>query len=172
MLPEKYEPTDKIVALILGEIEATPQLERQLEKIDRAWSLLHNGFSRLRCAQLLKEKYGIENSQAYKLLRDAELVYGNVAESTLKGKKAVYAENFKRLAKQAEKKGDLKTAGNLLAKAARVEGAFDRDVSVMIDPADWTVPVEIEFSSDPEVFRKSQQPEAEDTEYEEVDDAE
>lgn len=173
MVPSRIEKEkdyiDKLMAVLLGEATATEQQKKQLAKIDKAWSLLHSGYPRTLCATMLRQEFYVENSQAYKLLRDAELLYGNVVESSLKGKKAVYASNFQRLAREAEMAGDLKTAVNALAKAARIEGAFDKDVTILMNPEDWMAPAEFTFTSDPAVFLRSQQG-TQDIDHEEVKD--
>jgi hypothetical protein len=172
MLPAKYERQDhidRIIAVILGDAEPTEQITQQLEKIDLAWSMLQSGYSRLMVVRMLQKKISVQSSQAYKIVRDAMLVYGDVSAATQKGIKAVHAENFKRLARKAESLGDLAVAGALFAKAAKVEGAFEADVTVMANPEEWMAPPLIQFTTDPAVFIASQR--TEDVSYEEVKDA-
>jgi hypothetical protein len=166
MYPKVKDYNDKLIACIIGEDVATPAMIDQIEKIDFAWSMLHSGRSRHVVAQALENKKGLSKSQAYKIIRDSINLYGDINVVSLKGSKALHAENFKRIGRKAEESGDLRSAIAAYAKAAKIESAFETQQAQVQDPNAWLPAPVIEFTSNPEVFIASQKiPE---TDFEEV----
>lgn len=166
MVPKVKDHTDKLIACIIGDEEATPSMLDAIEKIDLAWSMLHSGRSRHVVAKALENQKGLSKSQAYKIIRDAINLYGDVNLSSLKGSKALHAENFKRIGRKAEEAGDLKAAIAAYSKAAKIEAAFETQQTQVQDPNAWLPAPNVEFTSDPKVFIDSQKIPA--TDFEEV----
>lgn len=158
---------DKLTACYIGELDATPAMLEQIEKIDIAWSLLHSGNSRYNVVRILCKRTGLQKTQAYKVLKDTVRLFGDVEMTTKKASKAIHAENFKRIGKKAEKKGDLKAAIAAFRHAARIEGAFDPEIMMLMDANAWLPAPVINYTTDPQVFINSQKV-GEDTAFEEV----
>jgi hypothetical protein len=156
MFPKVKDHIDKIIACIIGDAIATPAMEEQIEKIDKAWSMLHSARPRHVVAKVLQKQYNLGKSQAYAIMRDAENLYGQINTVTGKGTRSLWAENFKRLATKAEQAGDLKSALASFKIAAKIEGALETEQTQVQDPNAWLPAPNVEFTSNSQVFIDSQ----------------
>lgn len=163
----KRDYFDSLRACFLGHLEPTPEMAKTMENILEAWNLVRNGYPKFTAVEFLMKDKGLQRSQAYKLIQDAYQLFGNLEETNKVAMKLVYIENFKRMAKLAEESGDYYTAGILLDKAAKIEGAFEQSSEMLVNPDDYKAPPVITFTSDKAVYIRSQKA-GEDTDFEEV----
>ncbi len=151
---DRLDYYDKLIACIVGDRTPSPEQEAQIEKLDFAWSLLRTYPDKHTVRKILESKYDIKFGQAYKIIRDAIRIYGNVGQELQEGTKSLYASKFLAIAQRAEEEGKLTEAISALSKAAKIEGAFDRASTEQEE--DWSPPRDIEFTTDPAVFIESQ----------------
>jgi hypothetical protein len=167
MTPAKRDYFDSLRACFLGHLDPSPEMAKTLENVLDAWNLMRNGYPKFTAVEFLMKDKGLQRSQAYKLIQDAFQLFGNLEETSKVATKLLYIENFKRLAKLSEDGGDYYTAGILLDKAAKIEGAFEQSSEMLVNPEDYKAPPVIHFTSDKAVYIRSQRG-AEDAQFEEV----
>lgn len=165
---------DKLISCLVGGSMPSAAQAKRIELLEAAYNFMKSGYTMSLVAKRLQEEHGVKaNSTAYKIIRDAEDIFGELFTYSTDGKKHIYAENFKRLALKAEAKGDVATAGKLLEKAAKIEGAFDTLDAVEQGNDSWLKSTDLfEMSTDKNVLIEQQTKgeetgEIEDVEYEE-----
>ncbi|MFV9552079.1 hypothetical protein [Algibacter sp. PT7-4] len=104
-----------------------PLTEKQTELKDRwlaAFTLRQNFHSREQAANVLMEKYEISRAQAYRDLKNAERLFGNVMKADRDGSLAILLEYSHKFLLMAVKAKDLKAIGKaleLMGKYAEVD---------------------------------------------------
>lgn len=104
-----------------------PLTAKQTELKDRwlaAFTLRQNFHSREQAANVLIEKYGISRAQAYRDLKNAERLFGNVMKADRDGSLAILLEYSHKYLLMAVKAKDLKAIGKaleLMGKYAEVD---------------------------------------------------
>ncbi len=104
-----------------------PLTEKQTELKNRwlaAFALRQNWHSREQAANVLMEKYDISRAQAYRDLKNAERLFGNVMKADRDGSLAILLEYSHKYLLMAVKAKDLKAIGkalDLMGKYAEVD---------------------------------------------------
>lgn len=104
-----------------------PLTQKQTELKDRwlaAFTLRQNFHSREQAANVLMEKYDISRAQAYRDLKNAERLFGNVMKADRDGSLAILLEYSHKFLLMAVKAKDLKAIGKaleLMGKYAEVD---------------------------------------------------
>jgi hypothetical protein len=114
------------------EVQLTDHLMEKMNRIKRLCSLLVQHTDDTECLEMYMDLTGVEQAQAYRDLRDAQFIQGNLLEVDRKFERLRLYNKQKRLGERAERDGDLKTASNAFKEAAKVMG-FDR---AEVDPVD------------------------------------
>lgn len=113
-----------------------PLTPKQTEIKDRwlaAFALRQNFHSREQAANVLMEKFGVKRAQAYRDLKNAERLFGNVMKADRDGSLAILLEYSHKFLLMAVKAKDLKSMGKaleLMGKYAQV----DKDTDVNFNP--------------------------------------
>lgn len=126
---------DKIYAYYVdsSKNKLTPKQDEIRERWIAAFTLRLQFHSREQAAGVLKDKYGIERAQAYRDLKHAERLFGNVLKVDRDGTLAILYEYSHKYFQMAIKAKDLKAMGkalDLMGKYAEV----NKDNSVMFNP--------------------------------------
>lgn len=124
---------ERIVDFMLGEeVKLTDHLREKMNRIKRLCSLLVQHMDDAECLELYMELTGVEQAQAYRDLRDAQFIQGNILEIDRKFERLRLYNKQKKLAEKSENQGDYKNAVNAIKEAAKIMG-FDR---AEMDPVD------------------------------------
>jgi|GEM_PF-3924103 len=138
-------------------------------------SLRNEGYSNPRIVQLIEEEYDVSTQMAYRIIKEANRVYGEIAFTDKQAEKAVYANKLDEIARiatdialektkiegeeeeifVAEKKEQhlfLCLAKDCIKEAAAIKGVNDKDNQTNI----LNMPI-INITSDPEAARKQQE---------------
>ena len=113
-----------------------PLTEKQEEKKDRwlaAFTLRQNFHSREQAANVLMEKYDISRAQAYRDLRSAERLFGNVMKADRDGALAILYEYSHKYLLMAVKAKDLKAMGKALELMGKY-AEIDKDQGINFNP--------------------------------------
>jgi hypothetical protein len=161
---------DKYHSYMLGEGDLKPDEIEMLGRYKRAHALMSTGFSKGQVKTILANEFELSDPQVYAIVRESIKVYGDLDEVDKKGERLLAIENFKLLAQLARKEGNINAAIRAEENVTKLQGLFDADAGGM-DPHLFMIPVPMEFSSDPAVLQEQQRRgfEAEDTDFEEVD---
>ena len=114
-----------------------PLTEKQAQLKDRwlaAFTLRQNFHSREQASNVLIEKYDISRAQAYRDLKNAERLFGNVMKADRDGALAILLEYSHKYLQMAIKAKDLKAIGkalDLMGKYSEV----DKDNSINFNPS-------------------------------------
>lgn len=147
---------DNLIAVFLGDKEPTPSEQMALERIEFAWSVLHQGYPNHTAARMVMQRFSLGKSQAYLIIQEAVQLFGNITETSRQGSRAIYIDWLKRLARNLELQRKFFEAGLLLAKAAKLEGVDKAETTPGQNPEEWKVPAQVVFTSDPQVFIRNQ----------------
>ena len=113
-----------------------PLTEKQTELKDRwlaAFTLRQNFHSREQAANVLMEKYEISRAQAYRDLRNAERLFGNVMKADRDGSLAILSEYSHKYLLMAVKAKDLKAIGKALELMGKY-AEIDKEHSINFNP--------------------------------------
>lgn len=126
---------DKIYAYYVdsSKFNLSPKQHEIRERWLSAFTLRLQFHSREQAAGVLKDKYGIERAQAYRDLKNAERLFGNVLKVDREGTLAILYEYSHKYFQMAIKAKDLKAMGkalDLMGKYADV----DNDTSINFNP--------------------------------------
>lgn len=96
-----------------------------LSKLDSVNQLLTTGYSISNCVKKIELDLNIGQAQAYKLIRDTHDLYGDIRQSTKKGKQYILEEMYMRGADKALEMNDLHAYAHFLDSISRINGLFD-----------------------------------------------
>jgi hypothetical protein len=171
-MPEKNAPDklDRYRSHLLEDAKLNSREQEMLSKYRKANSLLCNGYSRHQVTRFLMRDYGLSEPQAYQVVRDSILLYGDVADADKKGMKHLMYENFMRAARKSLGAGDYRAHVKALEQAAKVHGLFQEEAH----PFDLEAFMRLKplvFSTDPKVLKLQQSADsnAEETDYEPIE---
>lgn len=163
----KPDKIDKYRQHLIDGADLKPDELEMLAKYRKAHSLLCLGFGRNQVLATLEKEYDLSQPQLYAIIRESIQLYGSIEEVDKKGERTISHENYKLLANLARKQGDIGAAIRAQENADKLLGLFESDKTVL-DPKAFLIPMPMEFSTDPAVFRAQQQ-QTLDIEFEEVD---
>lgn len=157
---------DKIRAHYLEGKKLSEKQEMKRKQYEQANTFRVQGYSVEQCVQLLQEMGAVGSvAEAYRVIRTAEELFGDVTKSNRDGLRHILSENFMRVYRKAWKENNLKEANRALENISEING-LRKDEG---NPIDWNrifIPIPV-FTSDPEVLR---QQEAIDISHVEVED--
>lgn len=113
-----------------------PLTPKQEEKKDRwlaAFTLRQNFHSREQAANVMMEKYDISRAQAYRDLRNAERLFGNVMKADRDGSLAIMLEYSHKFLLMAVKAKDLKAVGKALELMGKY-AEIDKEQGINFNP--------------------------------------
>jgi len=113
-----------------------PLTDKQNELKDRwlaAFALRQNFHSREQAANVLMEKYELSRAQAYRDLKNAERLFGNVMKAEREGSLAILLEYSHRFLLMAVKAKDLKAIGKALELMGKYS-EIDKDTTINFNP--------------------------------------
>jgi len=108
---------------IFGEtaIELTPKELEVKQRLSETFSLLCNYHSPEQAKPIIREKYGISESQFYRDVRDAKRLYGDVTESSKAADRYIYSELAMKTFQLAAKEKDVKGMNMALANLIKIK---------------------------------------------------
>ena len=108
---------------IFGEtaIELTPKELEVKQRLSETFSLLCNYHSPEQAKPIIREKYGISESQFYRDVRDAKRLYGDVTESSKADDRYIYSELAMKTFQLAAKEKDVKGMNMALANLIKIK---------------------------------------------------
>ena len=160
MLQKQGDKLDKYRSHLIKGTKISDKAKESLERMTFVNSLLCEGYSRNKIANLIQNRYEISQRQAYTLVTDTIQLFGDVTKSSKEGKRYLMGENFLRLAKKAEAEGKLDIAQACLDKFAKLFGLYET-TDVNIDLTAWLRPTNIIFTDNPQALTQE-------TEYENI----
>ncbi|WP_340074533.1 hypothetical protein [Leptobacterium sp. I13] len=113
-----------------------PLTKKQTELKERwlaAFALRQNFHSREQASNVLMEKYDISRAQAYRDLKDAERLFGNIMKADRDGSLAILYEYSHKYLLMAVKAKDLKAIGKALELMGRYS-EIDRETAINFNP--------------------------------------
>lgn len=168
----KGDKLDKYRDHLLEDRPLKPDELEMLARYRKAHALSCLGFSRNQVISTLEKEFDLSTSQFYNLVKDATRLFGSIEEVDKKGRRVISIERYELLGNLARKDGNILAAIRAQENVDRLLGLFEADDQGM-DPRAFLVPVDMVFSTNPEVFKEQQKLDAsggiEDTDYEEVE---
>lgn len=107
--------------------ELSPTLEAVRERLQHVMQLRLNYWSKQKIVTYLKEHYGIEQAQAYADIRNSELLYGEINETSRKAKQAILYDFSFQFLQRARERGDLKAEAKALELLSKFGGLDEED---------------------------------------------
>jgi hypothetical protein len=147
-----------------------------LSRYRKAVAMLGHGWSRQTVvADLMADQQDpLAESQAYQVVRDAMKLYGSLEEVDREGMRFVSYENYKALAQECRRNGDMHGAIRAQENADKLYDLFNPAVATQ-DPNAFLKPVAVLFTTDTDVLLAAQKglasenEQTEDAEYEEAE---
>ncbi|WP_266364147.1 hypothetical protein [Tellurirhabdus rosea] len=121
---------------MLDGTELTPTQQATFEKMNIARGWLKDGYADTDVIQLLKNDPStkLQDRRAREVLAMTYQVFAELRQSRDKhGIKMLYAEMFREAAQQALEAGDYMSFSALLDKAAKIDGAYDKEAEADIE---------------------------------------
>jgi hypothetical protein len=113
-----------------------PLTENQNALKDRwlaAFTLRQNFHSREQCVNVIMEKFDISRAQAYRDIKNAERLFGNVMKAEREGSLAILLEYSHKYLQMAIKAKDLKSIGKALELMGKYS-EIDKDTAINFNP--------------------------------------
>jgi hypothetical protein len=168
-------PVEQYQEIILGIRIPTEKQEQQMKRYDAIHDMLISGKTKFFIMKVLQRHDRmtgldpLKKAQCYKLISDAEQIYGVITNSDNRAaKKEIAIENMKRIANLAIKVENHNAAVRAWEQIIKMEDYYKEDL-LPIDPDEWSKPVDVIFTSDPKVLRKEQGQDITDADYEVID---
>lgn len=120
---------DKIRAYYADPVkfELSATLEAVRERLQHVMQLRLNYWSKQKIVTYLKDHYGIEQAQAYIDIRNSELLYGEINETSRKAKQSVLYEFSFQFLQRARERADLKAEAKALELLSKFGGLDEED---------------------------------------------
>lgn len=120
---------DKIRAYYADPIkyELTATLEAVRKRLQDVMQLRLNYWSKQKIVTYLKDHYDIEQAQAYADIRNSELLYGEINETSRKAKMSVLYEFSFQFLQRARERADLKAEAKALELLSKFGGLDEED---------------------------------------------
>jgi hypothetical protein len=112
---------------LLKGTQLTAKQDAHRQKIDAAWALLIAGYSRLHACNIIMQRLSLKKSQAYQIIDDCFLLFGDIAESRKEGLRYLMTEQLQNIAHRAKYKGDLKNQIRALEMISEINGLTGPD---------------------------------------------
>lgn len=107
--------------------ELSPTLEAVRERLQHVMQLRLNYWSKQKIVTYLKNHYDIEQAQAYADIRNSELLYGEINETSRKAKQAILYDFSFQFLQRARERGDLKAEAKALELLSKFGGLDEED---------------------------------------------
>lgn len=107
--------------------ELSPTLEAVRERLQHVMQLRLNYWSKQKIVTYLKDHYDIEQAQAYADIRNSELLYGEINETSRKAKQAILYDFSFQFLQRARERGDLKAEAKALELLSKFGGLDEED---------------------------------------------
>lgn len=127
----------------------TPRAEEKLTRMRFANTSMLSGNSRQQTVDMICEEYKVGDSQAYEIVRDTMLVFGEIAEADKRGMRHIITERYERLYQKAEKEENLEVQEKILGQLAKLHGLHEGDI---FDITQINLPRNIIFSNDANIL--------------------
>lgn len=127
---EELDRKDRIRAHYFDAEDLTEEDEGYRQLLEAANKYLSHGYTRAQTVKMLRgagEVPSMTEAHAYKVIRDALDIFGDLGESSERGLRHILSEQYLTLANIARKEGDLETWRRCLDSVARLSGLF-RDI--------------------------------------------
>ncbi|KAA5532804.1 hypothetical protein [Paenimyroides baculatum] len=111
----------------------SPTLEAVRERLQYVMQLRLNYWNKQKIVTFLKEKFDIEQAQAYSDIRNSELLYGEINETSRKAKQALLYEYSFQLLQRARERGDTKVEAKAIELMSKF-GGLDQEENLEFNP--------------------------------------
>lgn len=111
----------------------SPKDEEIQKRWSAAWSLLMNYHSLEQAVSVHKQEFDLSRAQAYRDLKQAINLFGNVTKTEKEGRRHVLYEYSMKVFQLALKKGDLETSGKMIERMSKLM-RLDADDTDMVNP--------------------------------------
>lgn len=120
---------DKIRAYYADPVkyELSETLEAVRKRLQHVMQLRLNYWSKQKIVTYLKDHYGIEQAQAYIDIRNSELLYGEINETSRKAKQSILYEFSFQFLQRARERADLKAEAKALELLSKFGGLDEED---------------------------------------------
>lgn len=120
---------DKIRAYYADPVkyELSATLEAVRERLQHVMQLRLNYWSKQKIVTYLKDHYNIEQAQAYIDIRNSELLYGEINETSRKAKQSILYEFSFQFLQRARERADLKAEAKALELLSKFGGLDEED---------------------------------------------
>lgn len=126
---------DKIRAYYADPVKypLSPTLEAVRERLQYVMQLRLNYWNKQKIVTFLKEKFDVEQAQAYADIRNSELLYGEINETSRKAKQALLYEFSFQALQRARERGDGKTETKAIELMSKF-GGLDQEENLEFNP--------------------------------------
>lgn len=132
--------------------ELPEKLKHELERWNFADNLLRQFQSRNTVISMMKEKYGLSESQIYRDMSNAKRFFGSIHISDKAFYQAFYAEQLEQIVKLALARDDYKTATAALKEAAEIRGLKEgedvSDLYLNLQPSKFVVVLKVHIGDE------------------------
>lgn len=108
-------------------------LEAVRERLQYVMQLRLNYWNKQKIVTFLKERFNVEQAQAYADIRNSELLYGEIAETSRKAKQALLYEYSFQLLQRARERGDTKAEAKAIELMSKF-GGLDQEENIEFNP--------------------------------------
>lgn len=102
-------------------------LEAVRERLQHVMQLRLNYWNKQKIITYLKDHYGIEQAQAYNDIRNSELLFGEINETSRKAKQALLYEFSLQFLQRARERNDMKAEAKALDLLGKYSGVNDEE---------------------------------------------
>lgn len=148
----KLTKMDRFRAYYLEGKHLPQNLHESMLKLEQANGLLCSGYSREQAVKFIMTSKNISRTEAYRVVREAMELFGDVTESSKKGLQHILTENLMQCYNMARQAKDITAAMEALDKVARVNGLYKHDGPVVDLNYLHLQNIKVEFTTNPQAL--------------------
>lgn len=150
---DDFSEADRIGKLYIhmmqpDDFELTYQEEEYLERLKKVWGLMGKKMAKMRRIYLIAEEFDIHHRNAFKLLHDAQELFGDILKQEKETELLIMKERYYELSDKASKEDDYDTARKCLEAAERIIEKLEA-----MKPAQKREYATVIFTSDPKALQ-------------------
>jgi hypothetical protein len=146
---------DRYREIVLGRKTGTEKQRESIVRFRHAFTMLCQGYTPMQASGDVMEIFGVGQTMALNIVRDAIAVFGDANKFSKRGMKVANYERLMKLAQRCEERGEYATARLLIKDANELLGLTGDDDEHLENPNDWMRPDGFIIVTDPKALENA-----------------
>jgi hypothetical protein len=146
---------DRYREIVLGRKNGTEKQRASVARFRHAFTMMCEGYTPMQAAGNVMEVFGVSQTMAMRIIRDAIAVFGDANKFSKRGMKVANYERLMKLAQRCEERGEYSTARLLIKDANELLGLTGDDDEHLENPNEWMRPDGFIIVTDPKALENA-----------------